>query len=260
MPNSRLILIIFYCFFILFLSCNQHKTPDTNDEKNTTIHSEEIKDTIRKVVLIPEKNNIEKKLEEMGLVKILDSIPEIIVELKYASNDNFIGFDFYGELINAYSQPECLEKLKNAYYILQEKLPGYTFIIYDAVRSIESQQLMWDSIKVPEKNKFWYVADPQKGSIHNYGMALDLTIADENGIPLDMGTKFDYFGELAFPDKTDYFYKNGELNKDQYENRNLLMSIMKNAGFIVSKTEWWHYNASSLNDAKNKYKIFSIND
>ncbi len=177
--------------------------------------------------------------------------------MRTAGNDNFLGFNFYGNLTNAYIQQECLKKLQKAYSILQAELPGYTFIIYDAVRSIESQQLMWDLLNVPEKQKFWYVADPRKGSLHNYGQALDLTIADQNGIALDMGTEFDYFGELAFPDKTDYFYASGKLNEIQYKNRNLLMSIMKEAGFTVSKTEWWHYNASSLSYAKEKYKAFS---
>ncbi|MDL2262787.1 M15 family metallopeptidase, partial [Bacteroidales bacterium OttesenSCG-928-I21] len=210
--------------------------------------------------ILREKGEIQQLLENMGLVNIKDSIPEILVDLKYSSDDNFLGFRFYDELTEAYVQYECLKKLQKAYTNLKELYPLYTFIIYDAVRSIESQQLMWDSLKVPEKQKFWYVANPAKGSIHNYGMALDLTIADADGKALDMGTDFDYFGELAYPNKSSYFFELGNLTDEQYENRNLLLSIMEEAGFSVSKTEWWHYNASSLSYAKAKYKIFSTSN
>ncbi|HOK37877.1 MAG TPA: M15 family metallopeptidase [Bacteroidales bacterium] len=223
-----------------------------DDVKNITIDTNIIDDNI------PEKiNKTEQYLNSIGLVNIKDSIPEIIVELKYSSEDNFLGFSFYGELKNAFVQPECFKKLKAAYKLLQDTIPGYTFIIYDAVRSIEAQQIMWDSIKVPEKQKYWYVANPNRGSIHNYGMAVDITLADRQGKPLDMGTGFDFFGELAFPDKSDYYLKIGELSTEQYNNRMLLLNIMRRAGFYVSKTEWWHFNATSLNDAKQRFIIFS---
>lgn len=207
-------------------------------------------------LIIP--NKAEKRLKEMGLVNIQDSIPEILVDLKYTTEDNFIGIDFYGEINNAFMQVECYNKLKNAYNILTSKNPGYTFIVYDAVRSTEAQQLMWDSVDVPINIKHWYVANPQSGSIHNYGMALDISIVDSVGHVLDMGTEFDFFGDLAFPENTERFYKSGELSETQYHNRLLLFDIMAQAQFYVSKTEWWHFNASSLNYAKGKYEIFTV--
>ncbi len=245
-----------FVFFtiLLLLSCHNN----INDKLKQDDESKTTKDTTIIDDNIPEKfNKTEQYLYSIGLVNIKDSIPEIIVDLKYSSEDNFLGFNFYGELKNAFVQPECFKKLKAAYKFLQDTLPGYTFIIYDAVRSIEAQQIMWDSVKVPEKQKHWYVANPEKGSIHNYGMALDITIAKPQGEPLDMGTKFDFFGELAFPDKSDYYLKIGKLSPEQYNNRMLLLNIMRRAGFYVSKTEWWHYNATSLNDAKQKFTIFS---
>jgi D-alanyl-D-alanine dipeptidase len=202
---------------------------------------------------------IDFKLIGLGLINVQDSIPEILVDLKYASEDNFVGINFYKDLQNAYMQYECMIKLKTAFDILQEEKPNYTFLIYDAARSIQSQQLMWDALNVPEWQKFWYVADPQRGSMHNYGMAIDVTIVDDNENILDMGTKFDYFGELAYPRYSEYFYSIGKLTQEQYQNRILLMDIMERAGFYVSKTEWWHYNATSLDDAKQKYEIFSLN-
>lgn len=254
MTNSECLLILLY-ICLSFVSCNFSNNKETN---NTLIISDEIFDTVIKPESVTKINLVEKKLQDMGLINIQDSISEILVDLRYAGTDNFLGINFYGELNNAFMQPACYYKLKSAYEILQNNKPGYTFLIYDAVRSIQAQQLMWDSLKVPANKKFWYVADPAKGSIHNYGMAVDLTLVDDNGLILDMGTEFDYFGELAFPNKTEYFYKTGELNEEQYLNRNLLINIMEKAGFTVSKTEWWHYNATSLQNAKEKYTIFDL--
>lgn len=242
---------------IFFYKCSP--ISQENKDKNDVFEEKlEIIDTSE--FLIPENeiiNEIENYILELGYIKITDSLTEILVDLKYSSDDNFLGFNFYGDLQNAFVQYECYLKLAKAYEILQAKNSGYTFIIFDALRSVEAQQLMWDSVKVEPSKKHWYVANPQRGSIHNFGMALDISIVNEFGEVLDMGTDFDYFGELAFPDKTEEFYKKGELSLEQYNNRNLLMNIMREAGFYVSKTEWWHYNACSLDYAKSKYEIFS---
>lgn len=242
---------IFVIIIILTLFYNCH-SQNPKDITANTIVSELVFSPKEK----PE-NKTDECLKEMGLINVQDSLPEILVDLKYATDDNFLGFSFYGDMEHAFVQYECFLKLRNAYNILQNQKPGYTFIIYDAARSIEAQQLMWDSVDVPANIKHWYVANPQRGSIHNYGMALDISIVDSVGNVLDMGTEFDYFGDLAFPNKTDLFYKAGDLSEEQYQNRNLLMSVMAKAGFYVSKTEWWHYNAGSLDYSKNKYQIFS---
>ncbi len=247
---KHIFLLIIGLTFLIY-QCKP-KTDKTIDE---TIITEPVVDVVEEV--LPEINETENYIQSLNYIKIVDSLPQILVDLKYASDDNFLGFDFYGELKNAFVQYECFLKLKKAYFILQNRKPGYTFIIYDALRSIEAQQLMWDSVKVEPAKKHWYVANPQRGSIHNFGMALDISIVNEIGEVLDMGTEFDFFGEMAFPNKTDYFFKTGDLSQEQYNNRKLLMDIMAEAGFYVSKTEWWHYNASSLDYAKSKYKIFS---
>ncbi len=250
MSEAKYIILIFLSALTLFYECKPR------DKSMPT--AESLTNTDTTIVLAPVINKTEEQLKQMGLVNIQDSLPKILVDLKYSGTDNFLGIDFYGELVNAFVQPECLKKLSKAYDILIKERPGYTFIIYDAVRSIEAQQLMWDSIKVPANIKNWYVANPQRGSIHNYGMAIDISIVDSVGNALDMGTDFDYFGELAHPHKTQYYFNAGQLTKEQFENRNLLLSVMSRAGFYVSNTEWWHYNASSLDYAKNKYKIFCL--
>ncbi len=252
MPKPNYILLIILPILTFLYDCNS--------QRDKSIASLQIQKNLELYVIPKPESKAEVCLQEMGLVKIVDSLPEIIVDLKYTSTDNFIGIDFYGSMTNAYVQYECFVKLRNAYNILQQQKPGYTFIIYDAVRSTEAQQLMWDSVDVPPGIKHWYVANPQKGSIHNFGMALDISIVDSIGKVLDMGTEFDFFGEQAYPNKTDYFHQNGELSDEQYNNRQLLFSIMSEALFYVSKTEWWHFNAASLNYSKEKYEIFSLNN
>lgn len=248
-------LIFLLAFFYTFINCTYEKAKN----KNLTLDSqaEVSKNDISDNKSFIKTTKTEEYLYSLGLVNIQDSLPGIIVDLKYSGSDNFLGFAFYKDLNKAFVQPECFQKLKIAYSLLQDTMPGFTFIIYDAVRSVEAQYVMWDSIKVPHNKKHWYVANPKRGSIHNYGMAIDLTIADETGKPLDMGTSFDFFGELAVPDKTEYFFFKGELSIEQYRNRKFLIELMEKSGFYVSKTEWWHFNASSLDYAKSKYVCFS---
>ena len=227
---------------------------DTIKADTTTTNILHMADTITADTIEPMIPEIEKRIMDKGLENIQQYLPEVIVSLKYSTTDNFLGTDVYGELTNAYLQPECISKLKNAWNLLQQKKPGSTFIIYDALRPVSVQQLMWDTIDVPQEKKFWYVAPPAKGSIHHYGMAVDLTIADSTGKPLDMGTEFDYFGKLAFPRFTQKYLDEGRLNQQQADNRRLLIDIMHQAGFTVARTEWWHFNATSLASAKERFE------
>ncbi|HOE05918.1 MAG TPA: M15 family metallopeptidase, partial [Bacteroidales bacterium] len=103
--------------------------------------------------------------------------------------------------------------------------------------------------------KHWYVANPQRGSLHNYGMAVDLTIQDEKGRLLDMGTDFDYFGHPAYSNMEAYYEQTRQLTKTQAENRRYLANLMRRAGFSPSSTEWWHYNACSVTEAKARCTI-----
>ncbi len=240
---------IFTALLLFTASCNRQAKPEKiYIEKISCQIPENI--TLRKAL-----SELEKKMIQMNLKNVTDQIPEIIVDLKYSTTENFLGIDVYGDLVDAYLQGECVEMLQMAFEILQKELPGYTFIIYDAARPLSVQKIMWEVLDVPEHQKFWYVAPPERGSIHNYGMAVDLTIADENGKPLDMGTEFDYFGELSFPRYTQKFLDKGKLTPEQADNRMLLISIMERAGFNVARTEWWHFNATSLANAKERYEI-----
>jgi zinc D-Ala-D-Ala dipeptidase len=199
---------------------------------------------------------IEQKMVERGLVDIQKVDQSILVVLKYSTTDNFIGRDVYGELTRAYLQPEMAKRLAKANALLKQQKPGYKLLVYDAARPNSAQYDLWnalDQLKIPARSKTQYVADPKIGSNHNFGCAIDLTVADEKGIPLDMGTKFDYFGPLAYPRSEQEMLKKGKLTARQVENRQLLRKVMTQAGFKVNTTEWWHFDGMSKAQARAKY-------
>ena len=99
------------------------------------------------------------------------------------------------------------------------------------------------------------MADPEKGSIHNFGAAVDVSIVDQEGNRLDMGTPFDYFGDLAQPRMKIDFSRDGVLTEKQIENRRLLREVMEKAGFQIIPDEWWHFNAFSPEEVKRRYAI-----
>lgn len=199
---------------------------------------------------------IEQKMVDRGLVDIQKVDPEILVELKYSTTDNFIGRDVYGELTRAYLQPEMAKRLAKANALLRKEKPGYHLLVYDAARPNSAQYDLWnalDHLKIPARSKTQYVADPKIGSNHNFGCAIDLTVVDENGKPLDMGTKFDFFGPLAYPRSEQEMLKKGKLTARQIENRQLLRKVMTQVGFKVNTTEWWHFDGMSKAQARAKY-------
>ncbi len=200
---------------------------------------------------------IEIKFKSAGLINIQDLIPAIIVDLKYSTTDNFLKTDVYGDLTSAYLQPDVVEKLKKAYACLQEKDISLTFVIYDAARPVSVQQKMWDILKLPIKEKGKYLSSPTKGSVHNYGAAIDMSIIKKNGTTIDMGTPFDYFGDLAEPQLEYRMLSEGRLTEEQINNRKILREVMQKAGFRQMSTEWWHYNSCSREEARIKYKIIN---
>ncbi len=199
-------------------------------------------------------------MKRAGLVDIQEVDPDIRVELRYSDVNNFLGKDIYGCLSRAFLQPQAARKLKMASGFLRKDKPGFSLLVYDAARPKWAQQALWDNLQKPEKSKHIYVANPDKGSIHNFGMAVDLTIADAKGIPLDMGTPYDFFGPLAQPRLEESFLKKGELTKVQVANRKVLRMIMREAGFTPITSEWWHFNASSLSKAKASYPILELGE
>ena len=198
---------------------------------------------------------LEQKLISLGLVNIKDRDSSIAVKLKYSTEDNFLHKNMYGDLKNCYLQKDVAYKLAKAQKRLKEKLPFYSLIIYDGVRPASIQKMMWNELQVPDKLKDKYVSSPEVGSLHNFGCAVDVSIVNENGWEMDIGTPYDYFGELGHPIAEQRMLEEGKLTWRQFENRKLLREVMTQSGFTTITTEWWHFNGSSLKIAGEKYHI-----
>ncbi len=200
-------------------------------------------------------DTIEEKCIQHGLVNIATIDASIQVDLKYSTVDNFLGIDLYGDFNKCYLQPDVAQKLKVAQQYLKSKYPYYSLLVYDAVRPVSIQERLWDSIKVPLVERTKYVSDPHNGSLHNFGAAVDVGIIDESGYELDMGTPFDYFGDLAYPREEERLLQEGKMSYRQLSNREVLREAMVYAGFSGITTEWWHFNSCSRKTAYLLYKI-----
>lgn len=198
-------------------------------------------------------NALEEKLIAQNLVNVQELAPEIRVDLKYSTTDNFLHEDVYGELKTAYLQQIPAMRLALAQGYLSKTLPGYSLLVYDAARPRAVQRKMWALVVGTSLEV--YVANPESGSIHNFGAAVDLTIADKLGRPIDMGTPFDYFGDLAQPVLEEKLLTEGKLTSKQVENRKLLRRIMRASGFQEITEEWWHFEAAMPIPARKLYLI-----
>lgn len=201
----------------------------------------------------PPISEYEQTFIDSGLVKIQSVLPEVLVDLKYSTTDNFLKYDVYGDLETGYLRQEALDKLKKAQELLKAEHPDYTLLVYDGARPHRVQFKMWEVLDVPNKRN--YLSPPEKGSVHNYGCAVDLTVANAKGNALDMGTPFDFFGPLAQPKLETKFLASGELTQEQYDNRMILRKAMKGAGFYPIRTEWWHFNAFGSKTVKHRFSI-----
>jgi D-alanyl-D-alanine dipeptidase len=195
------------------------------------------------------------KMKDMGFVDVCFWEPSIQFYLVYSTRDNFTGVPLYNtKLTKAWLHPRAAKMLIRAQEMLRRERPDLSLLILDASRPMEVQQKMAEWAK--KTNNDYYVADPSKGGgLHNYGMAVDVTIVDENGIWLAMGTPFDFFGPEANIDKEADLLKRRRITQTEYNNRILLRRIMEKAGFTTVTSEWWHFNACSREEARGKYLL-----
>jgi len=200
-------------------------------------------------------DTLEQSLIDAGLVNVQDSIPKILVELRYSTTNNFMHEDVYGHLNRAYLQPDVVESLKKCMTKLKALDSTLTLLIYDAVRPRSVQQIMWDILDMPISEKTKFVANPKNGSVHNYGAAVDITLADKNGIALDMGADYDDIRHIAYPRYERAYLDSGMLSLEQIENRKTLRETMRAGGFTGIQTEWWHFNAHSRDVCRTRYAI-----
>jgi D-alanyl-D-alanine dipeptidase len=177
----------------------------------------------------PKETGEFRKPDLIELTK-LDST--IKLDIKYATADNFLGKSVYTQA-RAFLQRPAAEALVRVNKKLRSV--GYGIIVFDGYRPWSVTKLFWDSAS-EEERKGGFVADPSKGSKHNRGCAVDLTLFDlKTGKEVTMPSKYDEFSEKAFPD-----YQGGDPESRRL--RDLLRAAMESEGFQVIKEEWWHYD------------------
>lgn len=190
------------------------------------------------------------------LVDIQSVNPSIQIDLKYATTDNFMKKQLYFNIKKVYLQPDVAARLSNCQKYLKKLYPDYSLLVYDGVRPLSVQKAMWEALdSIPPIQRSKFVSNPANGSVHNYGAAVDLTICDSNGKPLDMGAGYDDIREIAYPSKEQYFLNKGLLTVTHINNRKILRKVMSYQQFQNIPSEWWHFNACSRKEAKKKYKI-----
>jgi D-alanyl-D-alanine dipeptidase len=179
-------------------------------------------------------------INDTTFVNLKDYSDDFAYDIKYATEDNFLKS-------KVYDCAECYLRLKTVNALIEANKEfikrGYRIKLFDCYRPLDIQKKMWEIISNPI-----YVADPAKGSIHNRGGAVDITLVDAEGIELDMGTSFDHFGIEASHDYP-------SLSEEVKGNRRLLKVSMTAANFNCFDSEWWHYNLKSgLNDRVSNVK------
>ena len=162
------------------------------------------------------------------LINVSAAIPGIFLDLRYNSHHNFTQKKLYQKANSTYLRLPAANALQLVQKELNEK--GLGIKIWDAYRPYAATELMWELVKDER-----YTANPAKGSGHNRGLAVDLTLVElKSGKELNMGTGFDNFSDTAHHD-----FKS--LPQEVLTNRDLLKTIMSKHGFKALETEWWHY-------------------
>lgn len=182
----------------------------------------------------------------------LSTVEGIAVDLRYAGPDNFIGRDLYAPFDCAWLHRDAAAALERAVAWLARECPGCTPLVLDALRPQRVQQQLWDALAGTDLRL--YLADPARGSIHSYGMALDITLLDAAGRELDMGTGFDDMTPLSHPALEEGYLRSGALGTDQVANRRLLRAAMTQAGFVGIDTEWWHFDCGDRNRVRQTFR------
>ena len=177
--------------------------------------------------------DITKEVDSNAYVNLKNYSNDFVFDMKYATNDNFLKE-------KVYPCAECFLRAKTVKSLLEANKTflqqGFRIKLYDCYRPKAIQKKMWKI--VPDAN---FVANPKKGSIHNRGGAVDISLVDSLGVEVNMGTKFDFFGEEA-----SHNYQN--LSDEILANRKFLKEIMLQNNFKIFESEWWHYNLNGSNN------------
>lgn len=170
----------------------------------------------------------------------LSRIDGVAVDLRYAGPRNFTGRDLYGSLDCAWLHREAAEALALAAARLAREAPGHRVLVLDALRPHRVQVQLWKHLEGTGLRQ--YVADPALGSIHSFGMALDVTLLGPDGRELDMGSGFDEMTEASHPRLEPAHLASGVLSAAHIGHRDLLRRAMAAGGFNGIDNEWWHFD------------------
>lgn len=196
----------------------------------------------------------DQRLKEMGMVDIALADSTIAVSLLYASPDNIFGEAVYEGLTKAWLRPEAAAMLLNAQQLLQTVAPSHRLIVFDAARPMAVQRKMWQLVRETDKTN--YVSNPANGGgLHNYGMAVDVSILDPDGKLLPMGSPIDHFGVEAHTDQEQSLVASGKISAAELANRQLLRRVMQQAGFRTIRYEWWHFNGCTREEARQRFPV-----
>ncbi|WP_420399298.1 M15 family metallopeptidase [Flagellimonas sp.] len=227
---KKLLLIV----IVLIAACKEvkEKPNEANTSQEQTVQ-QETKDTI-----VEAPKRVFKSFEGLAdttFVRLADFSDDFAYDMRYATENNFLK-------AKVYDCAECYTRVKTAKALIEVNKDflskGFRIKFFDCYRPNSVQFKMWKIVPNPQ-----YVADPVKGSIHNKGGAVDITLVDMEGKELDMGTDFDFFGKRAYHDNMD-------LPQNILDNRKLLKETMEAHGFWSIRTEWWHYNLSAGSNDK----------
>ena len=217
----------------MFSACREK--PVIENSIDAALDSVKVSDSPVKTTIIP-KEDTQKALTDLAdttFVRLADYNDDFEYDLRYATENNFLKAKVY-ECAECYTRVKTAKALIKANDAFRSK--GLKIKFYDCYRPNSVQYKMWEIVPNPQ-----YVANPVKGSIHNKGGAVDITLVTTSGEELDMGTDFDYFGKRAYHDNLD-------LPEEILNNRRVLKETMENYGFWSIRTEWWHYNLSSASN------------
>ena len=175
----------------------------------------------------------------------LSDLPEVAHDLRYAGTNNFAGRELYRELDCAWLRREAAAGLRAAAAWLALRRPGWRILVLDALRPQRVQEAIWrDVAGTPQQE---YFANPERGSIHSFGMAVDATLLAPDGLEADMGSGFDEMTPASHPALHAEHLASGRLTPAQVGQRDCLRDAMAQGGFAGITTEWWHFDHGERN-------------
>ncbi|MCE2908270.1 MAG: D-alanyl-D-alanine dipeptidase [Burkholderiaceae bacterium] len=170
----------------------------------------------------------------------LGTLAGVAHDLRYAGTNNFAGRNLYGPLDCAWLRREAAAGLEAAARWLARARPGWRLLVLDALRPQRVQEAIWlDVAGTPAQE---YFANPERGSIHSYGMAVDVTLQGPDGREADMGSGFDEMSRRSHPALHAELLATGVLTPAQVAERDTLAAALRAGGFAGIANEWWHFD------------------